>query len=385
MDTPRLELAREFATMLPARGDEIEALRQVPQDLADTIRKHGFLRQCVPKDLGGFEAHPLESLGIIEALAEGDGACAWATMVGCTTGLLGGYLDSESAAKVYGENPGVWTAGVTAPTGRARSVDGGIEITGSWQWGSGCHHADWLVCGSLLEGEDGRPVLDEEGRVYHLLPFVPSTEVEILDTWHVHGMAGSGSADFKVERAFVPEGRYIRFGVTQPRLGGLYQFPLLGMLGLGVCSISLGLARRAIRELVELADGKVATGSTRTIANRNYVQSAVAEAEAAVRSARALVHESVEDAWQAATSDVPLSLDHRASLRLATTNASRMSAKAVDLMYNAAGGTSVYNRSPLARIFRDTHVATQHIMVSPPTYELVGRVLLGLPTDTSVL
>ena len=54
-------------------------------------------------------------------------------------------------------------------------------------------------------------------------------------------------------------------------------------------------------------------------------------------------------------------------------------------MYHLAGGTSVYQRSPLQRYFRDVHVATQHMMVSPATLELTGRLFLGLDTDTSML
>jgi len=386
MDTPRLQSARELAASLPARGDEIEDARRVPDDIAEEVRDRGFLRQCIPEALGGHEAHPLETLGIIETLAEADASTAWIVMVGCTTALLAGYLDPDSAKEIYADNPRVWTAGATAPTGKAKRVDGGIELTGRWQWGSGCHHADWLVCGCLLVDAQGELLLDDEGRPQHLLPFVPTSEIEILDTWFAHGVTGSGSTDFQVERAFIPDGRYIRFGFTQPRLSGLYQFPLLGFLGLGVSAVSLGLARHAIDELTALAGHKVATGSMRTLAKRGYVQSAVAEAEAAVRSARALVRETVEEAYQASTSGAaPLSLEQRAGLRLATTNASRMSAKAVDLMYNAAGGTSVHRSSPLSRIFRDAHVATQHIMVGPPTYELVGRVLLGLPTESAMV
>ena len=97
------------------------------------------------------------------------------------------------------------------------------------------------------------------------------------------------------------------------------------------------------------------------------------------------MREAVADAWEPARDGQLISKKHRAILRLATTNASRQATRAVDLMYNAAGGTPVYNRSPLARLFRDAHVATQHIMVGPPTYELVGRVLMGMDTDTSTL
>jgi alkylation response protein AidB-like acyl-CoA dehydrogenase len=377
--------AREVAAEIMPRADEIEAARRVPVDIITDMRSRGMFLQCVPRALGGREAHPLETLRMIEEIAKGDGSTAWVAMVASTTALLSGYLDDHWATAIYGTDPNVITAGATAPTGSAVRVDGGIEVTGRWQWGSGCDHADWLVAGSLLVDEAGEPVLDENGARHHLLPLLAADQIEILDTWYVHGMAGSGSADFTAARAFVPDGRWLRFGFSHPRLPGLYQFPLLGFLGLGVCSISLGLARRAIDELVSLASDKVPTASRNTLATRRYVQSAVAESEAAVRSARALLREAVDGAFETAISGGPLTVEHRALLRLATTNASRRSAEAVDLMYNAAGGTPVYNRSPLSRIFRDMHVATQHIMVGPPTYELVGRHYLGMEIETSEL
>jgi hypothetical protein len=58
---------------------------------------------------------------------------------------------------------------------------------------------------------------------------------------------------------------------------------------------------------------------------------------------------------------------------------------AVDLMYNAGGGTAIYASSPLQRCFRDVHVLTQHTLVAPATLELVGRVLLGVEADTAML
>jgi alkylation response protein AidB-like acyl-CoA dehydrogenase len=104
-----------------------------------------------------------------------------------------------------------------------------------------------------------------------------------------------------------------------------------------------------------------------------------------LRSARAFYYESIERAWESAQARGRIELEHRRDVRLATTHATRTCAQAVDLMYDLGGGTSVYRHSPLQRIFRDVHVATQHMMVSPATLELTGRLLLGLDTDSSQL
>jgi indole-3-acetate monooxygenase len=107
----------------------------------------------------------------------------------------------------------------------------------------------------------------------------------------------------------------------------------------------------------------------------------VAQAEAAWRSARAFLHEVVDEAWATASTGAPLGAEHRRLLRLGATDAVWRSVVAVDAMYTLAGGSAVYESSPLQRVFRDIHVLTQHGMVARRTYEPVGRMALGLPTD----
>jgi alkylation response protein AidB-like acyl-CoA dehydrogenase len=129
----------------------------------------------------------------------------------------------------------------------------------------------------------------------------------------------------------------------------------------------------------------VPTGSNRALANRPLVQRQVAQAEAALRSSRAFLLEAVDGAWTAAVAQGRLGADERANLRLAATSATQRSADAVDLVYSAGGGTAVYESCPLQRCFRDVHVATQHIMVAEPSWELLGRVRLGLTDGKGML
>jgi alkylation response protein AidB-like acyl-CoA dehydrogenase len=314
-------------------------------------------------------------LRVIEEVSRADGATGWCVMIGATTGVLAASLPDSFAREIYAANPRVVTGGAAAVLGRARAVDGGHSVTGRWPFGSGCQHSDWLVGGTRMP--DG----SNESR----LMFFARDQVRILDTWHTGGLRGTGSHDFETSDAFVPEGRSVRLG-SQPQVSGpLYQFPTFGLLALGVCAVTLGIARRAIDELVALAGGKVPTGSTRSLASRAVVQRQVGEAEAALRSARAYVYGAVDAAWRIALRGESLPLDTRADLRLAAANAGWSAARAVDLAYHAAGGTSVYDSSPLSRCFRDVHVATQHIMVGQPIFEVVGRVTLGLPTEPGAL
>jgi alkylation response protein AidB-like acyl-CoA dehydrogenase len=338
----------------------------------------------VPARYGGGEHHLQEVIDAIERLAYHDGSTSWCAMIAATTGLAAAYLPPEWAERIYGD-PTAVTGGFAMPVGTATPAEGGLIVTGRWQWGSGTHHCSWIGGGCWITGSDGKPTPRPDGL---LAPFVmfERDQVQIHDTWRVAGLKGTGSNDFEVREAFVPEGRWANFAGAEPLIDGpLYRFPFLGALALGVCAVSLGLARRAEDELVEIAGGKKPAGSSRTLAERPVVQAAVARAEANWRAAGALVREVVGEAWEDAAAGRPLPDEHRRRLRLAATNATWRSVEAVDLMYHAGGGSSIHETSPLQRVFRDVHVASQHGMVADRTYEPLGRMALGLPTDARQL
>jgi alkylation response protein AidB-like acyl-CoA dehydrogenase len=373
-----LDRVRSLGEQADARAVEIEATRRLPDDLAAALVDTGLLRAWVPAAYGGDETDVATVLSAVEELAFYDGATAWCGMIGASTSLAAGLLPPDWGKTIYGD-PAAVTAGFAMPAGRARRTDdGGLVVTGHWQWGSFSHHATWLGGGCVVEGEE---------RAAPFVFFEPG-QVELLDTWHVAGLKGTGSTDYEVHDAVIPQGRWIDmfFGPGPTVDGPLWRFPMLGVLALNIAAVGLGLARRAQHELVEVAGAKKPAQSSRTLAERQATQADVAKAEAAWRSARAFLHDAVGQAWAAAsdTGD-PLSGEHRRLLRLAATDATWRSAQAVDLMYTVGGGSSVYESSPLPRVHRDMHTLTQHGMVAQRTYEPVGRMALGLPTDVGQL
>jgi len=257
-------------------------------------------------------------------------------------------------------------------------------VNGRWQWGSGTQNADWVMGGCQVE-RDGEIERMRSGAPRPRSMLVPAGEIEFFDTWHVSGLCGTGSTDFAMNDLFVPEERVAGIGADRPLERPLYAFPQFGLLGMGIAAVALGLARAAIDALVDLAGGKTPQGSSRSLAERPAAQADVSRAEALLRSSRAFYYEAIAGAWERACAEGSIEESHRRDLRLATTHATRTCADAVDLMYHLAGGSSVFRSSPLQRIFRDVHVATQHMMVSPSTLELTGRLFLGLETDTALL
>ena len=345
---------------------ESEHNRRVSPELLAVLRDERVGGAAVPSSVGGTEIDPPTLLGLIETVSRGDGSAGWVTMIYLTSSVAGHYLDPAGLEEVFAEGPGSLTSGVLAPRGTAKRVDGGYILAGNWPFASGCVDASWISVGAMVD------------TTTRLSFFVPRSEVAIVDTWDVMGLRATASHDVTVDNRFVPDSRVFDLSGPSRTQESIARFPVFGLLAAGIGAVSLGIARAAIDETADLAGAKVPTGSKRRLIDRPAVQEAIARAETMVSAARSYL-------LALAQPGPSVSIEDRARLRMAATFAVSMAREAVDLMYTAAGGSSIYARSPLQRHFRDVHAATQHMMVAQPTWELSARVLLGIEADTSSL
>jgi indole-3-acetate monooxygenase len=375
-DAALLDAALALSPEIRSRADEIEAARRLPPDLVDRLAAAGLFRMLVPRTLGGGEVAPATMVKVIEAVARADAATGWCVMVGATSGVLSAYLDEEAAGEVFG-SPLAVCSGVFAPMGRAVPDGEGYRISGRWTFASGVEHAAYRMVGVTVEGE-GEP------QILHAI--LRADQTEVVDTWNVSGLKGTGSHDLCARDARVPRRWTTSLLEGRPRhAGALYAFPLFGLLSLGIAAVAIGVARESTLALAALAAEKRPMWSKKSLAHRELVQAHVAEAEGLWRSARAFLLEAALEVTERAGARGAVDLPDRALLRLAATTATRSCARAVDLMYSAGGGSSIYAASPLQRHFRDVHVATQHVMVAEATYAALGRVFLGVHTEGEML
>jgi alkylation response protein AidB-like acyl-CoA dehydrogenase len=376
--------ARALAQRAAELAERAERERRLPAELSAAIAEAGLYRLCVPAALGGGEAHPRVLVEAIEALAEGDAAAGWCLAISATSGSLAGYLREDAAREVYGPPLGV-VGGVFAPTGRAVADGDRFVVNGRWRFASNCENCDWLMGGCVVLDGDA-PRLLSSGRPDIRLVLFPRADVEVIDTWHVSGLRGTGSHDMAVSDLEVPAERSASLISDAPLVGSpLYTFPAFGLLAIGIAAVTLGIARSALNDVLELAGAKTPTLSTRKLAQRPATQSEVARAEATLSGGRALLVETIDEAFEAAAAGGAISLEIRARLRMAATHAVECATSAVDAAYRLAGGSAIYETSPLQRRFRDVHAATQHMLVAPATWEVTGRALLGLEIDDAQL
>ncbi len=379
-----LAAARTFAQQAKDRAREIETARRLPADLARGMARAGLFRVAVPRDIGGLEEAPAVIFEMIETLGRGDASTAWCAMIGATTGVNAAYLDPAIARDIYADAETI-TGGVFAPMGRARVEGDGFVLDGKWQWASGSANCGWLGGGAIVM-ENGAPRIGANGAPEHRMLLFPAREARLIDSWHVAGLCGTGSGEMEVHGLSVPRARSVALMTDKPvAQGALYAFPVFGLLALGVAAVLIGNAYGAMDDLVALAGGKRPQGSRRTLAERATAQAGLAEAAARLHAARAYYYDSVARGWERAQSAGDIDVGTRAELRLAATHAARTSADVVRVLHDLGGGSSVFLSHPLQRRLRDAQVGIQHMMVAAPTYELVGRVLMGLSTDASQL
>ncbi|MXY01268.1 MAG: acyl-CoA dehydrogenase [Acidimicrobiales bacterium] len=398
-----LALAAEWVPPLRERSAEIDRLRQLPQDLADALAADGFYRTLVPPELGGLGLPPAVVAEISEVLAMGNASAAWCVFIGATSQFTFAALEPSLLDEVL-TNPDVITAGVFAPSGRAVPAPGpdgsaGYAVSGHWVFASGSHNAEWISGGVRICDSDADAASDpaadaaelDDAAVGHPptlgRAFFRPEEIDLHDDWFTSGLRGSGSSSFDAHDVWLPAPRVAceRAILSSPYAAEpLYRMPLFGLLALPIGAIALGMARACINEVIAIAHEKVPQGSRRTLGQRPALHTAVAVADVEVRAARNLLYASVEAAWERAQHGLS-DLELRRDLRTATTHAVQTSLRVIGSMNSAAGGTAVFEASPLQRHLRDVQTASAHFMVAMPVMELAGRTYLDPDADTSGL
>lgn len=377
-----LDVARSWRPRLLAERDRIEALRRLPDELARDLAEAGFFGIFLPAAYGGLDLTPMQAMAVFEELARADASIAWCVWNG-NTHWVTAQLPTETARTIHA-TPAVITANSTRASGRARLVDGGYRVSGRWALVSGCELASWLVLLSVVH-EGDKPRLTAAGAPETRFMLLPASDCQIIDTWTVSGLRGTGSHDVVVDDRFVPQSHTASFAdpcvLADPR----YRIPPFSKVIPGLGAMAIGIACNAMETLIEIASEKVPQRTSQSLRENHGAQLKVSQAESLVRSARLYLLDSLQQLWSALLDGRGVTMQARAQARLAASHAVANAAQAVDLMYGAAGATALYATCPLERAFRDVHAITQHIGVNPRVMESTGRVLFGLESDTPLL
>jgi alkylation response protein AidB-like acyl-CoA dehydrogenase len=382
--TTPLEAARTLGPMIRSSAPETEAQRELPRALFEAMADAGLFRLALPRALGCPELDLPSYLEVIEEIGKGDASTGWVTNQVAIFATYAARMPTAAARAIWIDPPRSVVANTPLASAQAIVVPGGYRVTGRQGFSTGCRHASWLAAHATVV-DQGRPRLDE-GQPEMRYCFVPRAEAQLLDTWQVRGMRGTGTHHFAVNDVFVPEERTVK-SVTAPLVetGLLYRIPRTLVFASGDAAVALGTARSCLATFIELASTKTPRAMESLLRDQVMIQSEVGHAEAHLRSARAFLVETVGLIWRELEATGAITLDQRAVLRLATTHAIRLAVQVVDMVYNMSGATAVYDSNPIQRHFQDVHVISQHLQARFAHYELVGRHWLGLKVDETRL
>lgn len=373
-----VERAIALAPLIREHADGAERAGRLPEQVAKAFAENGLYRVGAPPSLHGADADPTTQIEVIEAVSRADGSAGWNLMIGIEVfGQVAPFI-GESQALL--DDPMAIMCGATSAMGRADRVDGGYRVSGQWPFVSGCHNAG-LFAGTVMRFDDG-----VERNAPPAFAVAREDEYEILDTWHVSGMRGSGSHDVRLVDLLLPDERVVvpaEAKITETTR--LQRVPLGVKLSYNKVGVCLGIARAGLDAFTELATGKTPRFGNIKLRDRPFAQRAIAEAEVRLRAARALVFELVEELWAKVVAEALIEDHWRAIFQIAASDAARACVDAVDTVAEAAGTTANQLDHPLERIARDVRVVRQHITVAPHHMEDGGRVLLGLAPQGMML
>lgn len=365
-----------LAQQAESQKQQIEAIRNLPDDLMAKVKKAGLVKRWATKAVGGEEALVSTVTQTLREMAYYNGSLAWVIGVTCCSSLFAGFIDEKSAKRFF-DSPNSMVGGFAGPAGMAKPLAGGFRVSGHWSWGSGITHCSHIVGGvKIVDGDTFKGT----GIIF----FEPS-ELELIDNWQVLGLKGTHSIDYRVKDLFIPKDRCFPFPVEKAKVDSpLYRFSFLGALSMSIASIGLGLANRALKEIKDLANFKQPFGQGKPLAKRAEIQIQIGKLEGQYQAANALFNQTISIA-EKEVENGPCSIPTKAQIRLASCHATTMAHSVVQEAFNLAGGSAIWASHKLEELIRDMNVVKQHGMTNGLNYRTVGAVLLGQEVPSVLL
>lgn len=371
--------------MLAEHAREAESSRKPVDSVMAAIEATGAYRYFVPKRYGGFEYSLSSFMTIGMELGRGCVSTAWVTTFCMEHNWLLGLYAQEAQDDIFGKQPYIIAPGALAPNGKATPVGGGYRVTGRWQWGTGVMHADWVMLGALAPTEDGGMTLK--------MFILPRDEVEVIDTWHIDGMVGTGSNDMAVEDVFIPAHRAVdladvRDG-TSPgsklHNSPTFKMPMLPVLGLTAAAPAVGAMLEAVDLFAARMEGRTVYGTTSKQSDKPIAQSRLAQARISAEAAKQRLMALAEDVTGYGERGEPCPELDRARLRLSIAMLVRDCRDIVRSVIEASGASGHFLDNPMQRIARDLNTLSCHTVFDIDLgSEMYGRLLLGLEPNGPV-
>jgi 3-hydroxy-9,10-secoandrosta-1,3,5(10)-triene-9,17-dione monooxygenase len=377
-----LERVRALVPQLAARAAEAERLGRTSDDVLQAMRDAGLFKVLRPRRYGGYAQPPHILFDIGSILARGCMSASWVFLNLAIHDLYVANWPTRAQEEVWSSPDALIGSTFVFPAGRARRTEGGYLVSGRWPFSSGVHPCSWNILGAIVQDDSGAPPRQR----YFLLK---RDQYEILDTWHVEALRGTGSDDVEAKDAFVPEYLSLDYiELLEGRAAGaashgdpLVSYPFAASGGFVLLCAIHGAARGAYDEFVEKALGAKARSSGKSLAAEPTYQSKIAEVGALLDAVETITR----GAFRSIEADLVEGkvFTGKEALRLRRDSAFcvKLCVQAIDILFALGGGSALYQSNSLQRAWRDIHGGAAHIVFQWDIHGIAyGRVHLGLPS-----
>jgi 3-hydroxy-9,10-secoandrosta-1,3,5(10)-triene-9,17-dione monooxygenase len=381
--------AEALIPRLRERAARTEELRRIPPETERDLHDAGLFRILQPKRVGGAELDYVALVDCAALLAPGDASVAWNVANLASHHWMLGMFDKRAQDLVWSKDANALIASsFIFPAGRARRVEGGYRLRGSWPFSSGVASCEWNMLASVVSSDD-----EADGIEYRIF-LIHKNDYRILDTWDAAGLRGTGSNDVEVKDALVAESMTVAVSdlAGGPSPGStanpnpLYSLPVFSLFPYVLSGVALGNAQACLDEYVELARHRASTYDRTRLGDLQSTQIKIAEASAKVDAARLIMRQNCIQAMADAKRGRIPDMARKTRLRRDGAFSVNLCTEAVSLLFSASGARALFTTGALQRQFRDAHAINSHFAFSfDAAGTNYGRVALGLPSESLTL
>jgi hypothetical protein len=377
-------LARGMRELVLVEAAESERQRTLTPAIVDEMWASGLMSAMSPVAAGGVEPSFAEMIETWIEMAWQDGSFGWIGIANLPSRFAAAsYLPDEGFAEVFSAHDNrVTMGGQFFPNGQGIAVDGGYRLSGSWSFGSGIGHSEYVAAG-FFPLDNGEMRWISEGIPDMRVAVLPREDIQFNDGWHVQGLKGTGSYDYSVDDVFVPLSRTFALFTREPYRGSspATRMGLMPVTAAGHASWALGVSKSMLDDVAELAATKYRMSDMAALASRPTFQKGLAHHVAAWRAARLLVLDAFTTAEAAVASGEDLTPTLRADMRAAAVFATDTARSCTEWAHLVAGTSAIREGPRLERAFRDMYTGTQHAFISEKVAIDVAQIWLGIIED----
>lgn len=345
--------AQQILPLVRANRMESDRLGKVADASVQAMTEIGVFRALTPLQWGGLEMHPAQFFEGIMKIASADPSAAWIGGQLAVHSFEIALMQEKMQAEFWADGPDTRASSAYAPLGKAREVNGGYILDGTWAFSSGVDHARWVVLGGGM-------------RNY----IVPRSDFEIIEeSWDVQGLRGTGSKSVRLKEVFVPDYRAHKLEDTlQGRDPGLavndrplYRLSWLGMFNSTMANSAIGMTVGGFDELIaQTRKRQSKLGSGMSVASNPFMHVRMSSALTKVRGVR----ERHLANWRylfdlACRGDEPTQ-EERLRVRYEASDAAGSCFEAFAEIWQHAGAAAIASNNPLPYIFRDLIAMRNH-------------------------